>query len=207
MWCKLESVPVLPINPTSLSGSQLVDFRCENILFEPACNKAYLCNRPLHMNFEVTFYAITHGVCLANSTSCLLFLGFWKVIIVIVFHIHISLSDGLAVALLGVLFIDKTEVEICQQHSKLSIFTTCLILSCQVFWPTRSTHLNFLWNLTLISVMLLPPTPPPSLSLLHISVLFSLTVTIPFRRPISNPSSSRTKRYKHSFSQRPVPVY
>jgi hypothetical protein len=54
-------------------------------------------------------------------------------IIVIILHIHISLSDGLAVALLGVLFIDKIAEAICQQNSKLSSFTTCLILGCQVF--------------------------------------------------------------------------
>jgi len=54
-------------------------------------------------------------------------------IIVIVFHIRISLSEGLAAALLGLLFIDKTAVAICQQNPKLSSFTTCLILSCQVF--------------------------------------------------------------------------
>jgi len=60
------------------------------------------------------------------------------VIIVIALHIHISLSDGLAVVLLRVLFIGKIAVATCQQNSKLSSFTTCLILSCQVFWPTRS---------------------------------------------------------------------
>jgi hypothetical protein len=54
-------------------------------------------------------------------------------IIVIVLQTHILLSDGFAVALLGVLFIDKIAVATCQQNSKLFSFTTCLTLSCQVF--------------------------------------------------------------------------
>ena len=153
------------------------------------------------MNFKVTFSARTHGVCLANSTFCLLLLWFHYVITVTVFHVHISLSEALAVALLGVLFVDKIVIAICQHNSKLSSFTTCLILRCQVFWPTRSIHLKHhvvFWNLTVISVMFLPPTPTPTPSLLHISVLFSLTVPIPFSRPISNPSSRWTKMRKLS---------
>ena len=39
MWHELKSVTLLPLNPSFLSWSWLVDCRCENILFEPACNK------------------------------------------------------------------------------------------------------------------------------------------------------------------------
>ena len=52
---------------------------------------------------------------------------------VIVLRTDISLSEGLAVTLLGVLFIDKIAIVICQHKSKLTSFTTCPTMNCQVF--------------------------------------------------------------------------
>ena len=167
MWHELKSVTLLPLNPSFLSWSRLVDCRCENILFEPACNKVVTVQ-------QNTSHELKSHILCKNMWSL-----FSK------FHILFAFS--------GVLLGDHCDrisyphfavrwscrrssgsTVYCQNcNSNLSAkfqitqLPICLILSCQVFWTTRSIHLwhhsDDIGHMILkfdSRVMFLPPAPP-----------------------------------------------